>query len=102
MVEDIEGTYGHIFAYGVMLSLLVEKVKESDPSFEDRSRHSFDSYLGQYFEKVGKVFPMEVAAREMFNAIISTSIGVTPQTGRIDIERPLTWKRRLFNWLEKG
>jgi hypothetical protein len=35
----------------VLLSLLLERVKESDPTFEDRSRRFFDTYLGQYFEK---------------------------------------------------
>ena len=102
MREGIEGTYGHIFAYGVLLSLLVEKVKESDPTFEDRSRRFFDTYLGQYFQKVGSAARMETAAREMFNAIMSRPKGETPQFARGETAKPLTWKRKLFNWLERG
>ena len=42
MSEGIEGTYGHIFAYGALLALLTNKVKESDPAFEDYARRYFD------------------------------------------------------------
>jgi hypothetical protein len=104
MGEGTEGTYGRIFAYGVLLSLLVEKVKENDPTFEDQSRRSFDIYLGQYFAKVGSAGPMETAAREMFNTIISSPIRMTPQTVRRELERPRprTLRRRFLNWLERG
>ena len=95
------GPYGHIFAYGFLLQLLVNKVKESDPDFENFARTAFDTHLGEYFAKVGKATPMEIEAREMFNAIISTPVGM-PQFPPMEIGKPLTWKRRLFNWLERG
>ena len=97
MVE--EGIYGHVFAYGVLLAALVRKVKESDPTFEDLTRKGFDTHLGEYFSKVGKAHPMEIAAREMFETIISRA---TSQLPPMEIEKPLTWKRRLFYWLERG
>jgi hypothetical protein len=96
------GPYGHIFAYGVLLGLLVEKVKESDPAFEDFARRSFDTHLGRHFAKVGKASQMEIEAREMFNAIISTPQGTMPRSMQKEAEKPLTWKRRIFNWLERG
>jgi hypothetical protein len=99
MVE--EGIYGHVFAHGALLAALVRKVKESDPDFENSARLAFDTHLGEYFAQVGTATPMEVEARKMFNAIISTPIG-TPRFPPMQPAKPLTWKRRLFNWLEHG
>jgi hypothetical protein len=96
-----EDAAGHLFAHAVLLGLLVDKVKKSDPTFEDFARRYFDTYLGQYFEKVGSATPMEMEARKMFNVMISAPIGTTPQAAPIRVEKP-TWRRRFLNWLEKG
>jgi hypothetical protein len=88
MGEWTESMHGHILAYGVLLSILVDKVEESDPTFEYDARRVFDTHLGKHFARVGKASPMEMEAQKMFNAIISTAGRATPLPARV--ERPLT------------
>jgi len=71
MTDDIEGTHGHLLAIEVLLSILVAKIKEIDPSFEDHARRVFDTHLGEHLERVGSPGSMEKVARQVFNAIIS-------------------------------
>ena len=94
IADEINAKWGHIFAQGVLLRLLVNKVKES-------ARRSFDAHLGKHFEEVGKALPMEVEARKIFEAIISTPNGTTPHATPMKVEKP-TWRRRFLNWLEEG
>jgi hypothetical protein len=101
IADEIDAKWGHFFAQDVLLQLLVSKVKESDPTFEDFARRSFDAHLGKHFEEVGKAHAMEVEARKVFNVIISTPIGTTPQAAPIKVKKP-TWRRRFLNWLEEG
>lgn len=81
--------------------MLVSNAKMEDPKFGEQARRTMDEFLGSHIKDPNEPPNQDyVAVRERFLALLSTrdDIFIDEFTG----EKPMTWKRRLFLWLERG
>jgi hypothetical protein len=90
-----------ILAHQLVLRMLVSKEKMENPRFEEQARRSLDEFLGGRVPDPDEAPDQDyVEVRARFIDILGTrdDIFVDEFAG----ERPMTWKRRLFLWLERG
>lgn len=102
--EDLRA---HLFMIVAVLALLIDKAREVDPTFDDFARRQFDILLGMILEQQGSPGEIERKARENFLRLLRAAWGdlvIDPVT-RSQLEKSVerkSWKRRLFEWLERG
>jgi len=98
----------NLLMFEAVLILLIDRARAADPDFDDFAQRHFDILLGMFLEETqGNPGEVERKAREYFLALLRTSWGDL----RIDPAyrpkpqsppKPLTWRRRFLNWLERG
>lgn len=102
--EDLRA---HIFMITAVLALLLDKVRERDPQFDDFAGKQFDILLGMLLKEQGSPGEVEHKARDNFLSLLRAAWGdlvIDPAT-RSQLKQPShpkSWKRRLFEWLERG
>lgn len=90
-----------VLAHQLVLRMLVSKGKMVNPRFEEQARRSLDEFLGGRVSDTNEApDPDYVEVRARFLNILATrdDIFIDEFAG----ERAMTWKRRLFLWLERG
>ena len=102
--EDLRA---HIFMVIVVLALLIDKARETDPDFDTFAKRQFDILLGLILQGQGVPGNIESKARETFLGLLKTSWGdlnIDPGTRSLlrREDRPLTWRRRFLDWLQRG
>ena len=105
-MED-EDLRAYIFMTMVVLALLIDKAREADPEFDTFAKRQFDILLGLILNEQGVPGKIERKARELFLGLLKTSWGdlvMDPDTRSLlkREDKPLTWRRRFFGWLERG
>jgi len=105
-MED-EDLRAYIFMSTVVLALLIDKAREADPEFDTFAKRQFDFLLGLLLNDQSAPGNIERKARELFLGVLKTSWGdlvIDPGTRSLLKRegRPLTWRRRVLDWLERG
>ena len=107
MKMNDEDLRAHIFMVTVVLALLIDKARQTDPDFDSFAKRQFDILLGIILKGRGAPGNVERKARENFLGLLKTSWGelnIDPGTRSLlqREDRPLTWRRRFLDWLERG
>ena len=90
-----------ILAHQLVLRMLVSKAKMESARFEEQARRSMDEFLGMHVSDPNGAPDLDyVEVRTRFMGILATRDDIF--IDEFARERPMTWKRRLFLWLERG
>jgi hypothetical protein len=104
--------YAKIDAHEVLLRMLVFEQQRRDPQFAERGRKILDWALGVLAaEEAGDLDPfwieirdeIRTKMRERVKDLFDLSEEKAAELERaIAIVKPLTWRRRILNWFERG
>jgi hypothetical protein len=88
-------------AQQLVLRMLVSKEKMENPKFEEQAQKWMDEFLGSHVTDANDEPDRDyVEVRARFMSILRSrdDIFIDEFAG----EKPMTWKRRFFLWLERG
>ena len=103
--------YAKIDAHEVLTRLLVFELQRKDPQFAERSRKALDTALGLLIKEHPEDAPetaeirtqIKTKIRERVREIFDMSEEKAAEVERaIAMVKPLTWRRRILNWFERG
>jgi len=98
-----ENVYARLLAYSLLLGILVDKLKETDPNFEKNALGIFDRYLGHVVisGEIEAPDTLGIKAREIFVDTIKTPANYMARLPPPDPKK-MTLRRAFLNWLERG
>jgi hypothetical protein len=103
--------YAKIDAHEVLTRLLVFEFQRKDPQFAERSRKALDGALGVLAADGDDLDPfwaeikdeIRTKMRERVRQLFDLSEEKAAEVERaIAMVKPLTWRRRILNWFERG
>jgi hypothetical protein len=110
--KDIAGFYGKVKAHDILLRMVVWECQRRNPKFVAWVRWGLDIALGTVRAKTypEDVDPFEleidVQMRETVRAILDVAENADAEMRRavaaLTSAKPLTFRRRILNWFERG
>jgi hypothetical protein len=108
--------YAKINAHDLLVRLLVFECQRRDPQFAERCRQQLDRALGMMLSELPIEGPVSLEIREQIKVKERETIREileVAEKATADLERgsaqlreagllPLTWRRRILNWFERG
>jgi hypothetical protein len=85
----------------MLLGLVAAQVTELDPRFREAARIAVDTWFGMHHERTkGEVSDVTISIRRHIMHLLDNP-DLEPQPFKMEPTKR-TWKRRLFEWLERG
>jgi hypothetical protein len=103
--------YAKIDAHEVLTRMLVFELQRKDPQFAERSRKALDTALGLLIDEHPEDAPetaelriqIKARMRERVKEAFDISEEQAAEVERVTaMVKPLTWRRRILNWFERG
>jgi hypothetical protein len=95
-----------LIAHSALLTFLIDHAMKADPEFESYARRKLDAYLGWQLKETGQSEELLGQARTIFGQLIDAAKEKTPyevpKGASLPRNEKVTWRRRVFNWLERG